>query len=156
MRRRTYRTDLTTGNFDVKKLHEMICAFLELVDDFVLMIDDENYQYRFNEDNELIIGINRQPKRSSPVESLIFSDYADNLKKMKGLVDNYSVAFSCLNEEEKFIFKAVYHERLTDTQIVISHPDFYDKKIKRILDEAIIKFALKSGLYKLFKTFSSL
>ena len=108
MRRTQYKTNVTYEALDINSLHEMICAFLELVDDFILMIHDEDYRFKFNDNNDLEFLSKKKPTKVSPVESLVFSDYFENLEQMKNLVDNYPLALDSLNEEQKLVFKSIY------------------------------------------------
>lgn len=98
MRRAKFKTEITTKHFDIAKLHQMICAFLELIDDFTLMIDDENFVFKINKDREMKINGNYTP-RSSQVESLVFSDYSTR-DKIKDLLAKFPIAFNILNDEE--------------------------------------------------------
>jgi len=156
MRRSQYKTSVTYDGLDVNHLHEMICAFLELVDDFILMIHDEDYRLKFNENHDLEFISKRKANKVSPIESLIFSDYFDNLELMKNLVDNYPVALSCLNEEQKIVFRSIYYDRLTHDEITERYPELYRDKTKRILKEAVVIFSLKSGLYKFQNDYAKL
>ena len=145
MNRTQYLSDFIIKQFDVKKFKKMIKAFLNLIDNFQLMIDSEEYQIKFTSNYEIRVGGNKKPT-SSKIESFIYSKY-DTIEKMEQLLLKYKVAFNSLNDTERRIFIAVFINNLTINDLCedfITYPD----KLSKIRKSAIIKFSLKLGFDK--------
>ena len=145
MNRTHYVSDFIIKQFDIKKFKKMIKAFLNLVDNFQMIIDSEEYQIRFTPNYELRFGGNRKPT-TSKVESFVYSKY-DTIEKKEQLLLKYKLAFNSLNEAERKMFIAVFINNLTINDLCedfITYPD----KLSKIRKSAIIKFSLKLGFDK--------
>ena len=66
---------------------------------------------------------------------------------MRKFLNSYYSALASLNNFEKIIFVASFVEGLTDLQIIEEY-NTNSKEIRRARDSAVVKFPIKSGLYK--------
>jgi hypothetical protein len=154
MRRSKYKTEVTLKYFNVEVLHEMICAFLEIKDDLILILDEEDYIPKLTTNFELKVNTPNKPTNSK-IESIVLS-YYDTKEKVRDLILKHPFAFNILDKDERVLFHSIYEERLNDQQIIERYPEFYSEKIKKMRKTIIIKFALKLGLNTYMDAFMSL
>lgn len=129
--------------FNIVNLQKLIKSFLNLVEQFQLMINDDEYQIRYSSTFEVKVGGNKKPT-SSKVETLLFTEY-DNMQKKKELLLKYKVGFNSLNEIERKVFKETFVDLLTRDEICENN-NIYTGKYTAIKKSAIVKFCLATGL----------
>lgn len=66
---------------------------------------------------------------------------------IRKFLNSYYSALTSLNNFEKTIFIVSFIEGLTDLQIIEEY-NTNSKEIRRARDSAVVKFSIKSGLYK--------
>ena len=70
MVRRTYLTDFITEQFDLKACQKLITKFLVIIEQFQLMLSDDEFRIKFDSHDEIKVGGNKKPTNSK-VESLL-------------------------------------------------------------------------------------
>ena len=143
MRRNVYLSKHFLKQFDVKTFQKIIITFLNIVDEFELLLNSRDYQINFDNNNEIKVGGSKKPS-SSIVESLLFNEY-DNREKKEQLLLKYRDGFNSLNEEERKVFRTIYVEGKTNAQ-ASSQLLMYNDKINIIKMSAVVKFCIKTGL----------
>ena len=141
-----------TKQYDVDTLKEIIRAFIGLQETLKLIIDDPTYMVSFN-DNEISIGTNAKP-RSSKVESLAITNYT-SVEDMKDLLLKYPLAYECLNDYERSIFKSIFIDNMKESAVAIEI-GIHNRVFQTAKESTIIKFCIKLGLDKFTKHFKAL
>ena len=154
MKRSKYKSDVTLKHYDTVILNEMICAFLEIIDDLILILDEDDYNLKMSSNYELKVSNATRP-RTSKVESLALNFY-DTKDKIRNLILKYPNAFNILTEEERILFNAIYIDHLREYQVIEKYPQFYYNKIQAVKKTAIIRFSLKLGLHNFIDAYTSL
>lgn len=152
MVKRTYLPDFIIEQFDLKACQELITKFLYIVEQFQLMLSDDEFRIKFDSHDELKVGGNKKPTNSK-VESLLFTEY-DNKFKKEELLLKYKVGFNSLTDGERKVFKGIFIDYLTMNQICQKYL-LYSDKVNHIKKSAVVKFCLATGLDKyqeIFKT----
>lgn len=145
-------SDFIVKQFDVKKLEEMINAFLELVETASLILDDKDYYIRITSTYEVeLSGKSSNRNVSSKIETFMIYEY-DNKDKLRDLIAKYPNAVNMLskNEKELFIRWFIKKEKKSFIQeTMILHQYQYD----RLKKSMIVKFCLFLGLDKYINNF---
>lgn len=145
MVRRTYLPDFITEQFDLKAYQKLITKFLVIIEQFQLMLSDDEFRIKFDSHDEIKVGRNKKPTNSK-VESLLLIEY-DNRNKKEELLLKYKVGFNSLTDCERKVFKGVFIDYLTMNQICEKYL-LYPDKVNYIKKSAIIRFCLATGLDK--------
>lgn len=145
MQKKEFLSNYMLKQYDTAKLKRIIKIFLEMTDNFQMVIDDDSYYIRITSSYEIKTGGNKKPT-SSKVEHFIINKY-DSINKMQQLLLKYKVAFNSLNEMERIVFintfiKPNSNEDLCERLIT------YKDKIVLARKSGIVKFSIILGLTK--------
>lgn len=145
-------TDFMIKQFDVKKLEEIVKAFLELVETATLILDDKDYYIRITPTYEVeLAGKSSVRNTCSKIETFMIYEY-DSKDKLRDLIAKYPSAVEKLTKEEKELFIRCFINKEKKTYIqeaMILHQYQYD----RLKKSAIIKFCVCLGLDKYINNF---
>ena len=145
-------TDFMIKQFDVKKLEEIVKAFLELVETATLILDDKDYYIRITPTYEVeLVGKSSVRNTCSKIETFMIYEY-DSKDKLRDLIVKYPSALEKLTKEEKELFIRCFMNKEKKTYIqeaMILHQYQYD----RLKKSAIIKFCVFLGLDKYINNF---
>lgn len=150
MQQKHYLSNFIIKQFDVVKFKKMIKVFLSLVENFQIVLDEEEYYIKLTPSYEIRVGGASKPTHSK-VESFVIKQY-DTAEKKQQLILKYKLAFNCLNDLERKVFYAVFLEHKTTIDIcedLIVYPD----KLNYVKKSAIVRFALKLGFDKFIDQF---
>ncbi len=150
MHQTLYLADFITRQYDLKKFEKMIKAFLNLVDNFQLMVNTEEYSLKLTASYEIRCGGNKKPT-SSKIESFYHNKY-DTIEKKEQLLLKYRDAFNSLNEVERKVFMATFVNPLSNQELC-SKLLVYEKKLTIIRKSAIVRFCLRLGFDRFVDNF---
>jgi len=146
-----YLSNFIVNQFNVKKFQKMIKAFLNLVENFQVLIDADDYYIKITPTYEIKVGGSKKPT-SSKIESFVFNQY-NTIEKQKELLLKFKNALNSLNEIERKVFVSIFINNLTTADLcedLIIYPD----KLNVIKKSAIVKFCLKLGFDKFMDIFN--
>ncbi len=145
-------SDFIVNQFDVKKLEEIIKAFLELVETASLILDEKDYYIRITPTYEVeLAGSSSSRNVSSKIETFMIYEY-DSKDKLRDLIEKYPNALNKLSKEEKELFVRCFINKEKKTFIqdsMILHQYQYD----RLKKSTIVKFCIILGLDKYINNF---
>lgn len=145
-------TDFMINQFDVKKLEEMVRAFLELVETASLILDDNDYYIRITPTYEVeLAGKSNVRSTSSKIETFMIYKY-DSKEKLRDLIAKYPNAVKKLTKEEQELFVRCFINKEKKSYIqeaMILHQYQYD----RLKKSTIVKFCIILGLDKYVNNF---
>lgn len=145
-------SDFMVKQFDVKKLEEIIEAFLELIEMATLILNDKDYYIKITPNYEIVLsGKSTVRNVSSKIESFMIYKY-DTQDKLKELILKYPNAVHMLSKEEQKIFVKCFINKEKKSFIqdeMLLHQYQYDKLKK----STVIKFCLILGLDKYVDNF---
>ena len=152
MRSEKILSDFIVKQFDVKKLEEMVKAFLELVETASLILDDKDYYIRITPTYEVeIAGKSSCRNVSSKIETFMIYEY-DTKDKLRDLIAKYPNAVKMLSKQERELFIRCFINKEKKTFIqdsMILHQYQYD----RLKKSMIVKFCVFLGLDKYVNNF---
>lgn len=145
MQKREFLSSYMLKQYDTAKLKKIIKLFLEMTDNFQMVIDEDSYYIRITSSYEMKIGGNKKPI-SSKVEHFIINKY-DSINKMQQLLLKYKIAFNSLNEMERVVFINTFIKQNSNEELcerLITYKD----KIVLARKSGIVKFSIRLGLTK--------
>lgn len=145
-------SDFIVNQFDVKKLEEIIKAFIELVETASLILDDNDYYIRITPTYEVeLSGKSTCHNVSSKIETFMIYEY-DTKEKLRNLIEKYPNAVNTLSKQEQELFIRCFINKEKKSFIqetMILHQYQYDK----IKKSTIVKFCVILGLDKYVNNF---
>ena len=152
MKSETILSDFMVKQFDVKKLEEIIKAFLELVETASLILDEKDYYIQITPTYEVeMTGGSSVRNVSSKIETFMIYEY-DSKDKLRELIAKYPNAVKMLSKEEKELFIRCFINKEKKSFIqeaMILHQYQYD----RLKKSMIVKFCIFLGLDKYVNNF---
>src|SRR5574344_829313 len=145
MQKREFLSSYMLKQYDTAKLKKIIKLFLEMTDNFQMVIDEDSYYIRITSSYEMKIVGNKKPI-SSKVEHFIINKY-DSINKMQQLLLKYKIAFNSLNEMERVVFINTFIKQNSNEELcerLITYKD----KIVLARKSGIVKFSIRLGLTK--------
>lgn len=138
--------------FDIKKLEEILKAFLELVETATLMLDEKDYYIKITPTYEIeIAGKSSVRNVSSKIETFMIYEY-DTKDKLRELISKYPNAVKMLSDKERELFIRCFvnkEKKVSIQDSMFLYPYQYD----RLKKSTIIKFCIFLGLDKYVKNF---
>lgn len=152
MKRECILSDFMVNQFEVKKLEEIIKAFLELIETAALILDEKDYYIRITPTYEVeVAGSSSNFNVSSKIETFMIYEY-DSKDKLRDLIEKYPKALNKLSKVEKELFIRCFvnkEKKSVIQETMILHQYQYD----RLKKSTIVKFCVILGLDKYIKNF---
>ena len=146
MKKSKYMNQSLVKQYPLNDLKDVIYISTDIVEIFLIELEEG-----FNYDSTSICSYEKKYStsisgKSSKIESLLIKNMSTE-DAMRKFLNRYYSALASLNNFEKIIFVASFVEGLTDLQIIEEY-NTNSKEIRRARDSAVVKFSIKSGLYK--------
>lgn len=152
MKNQIILSDFIIKQFDIKKLEEIIKAFIELIETALLILDDKDYYIKITPNYSVELpGHSSVRNTSSKVEGFMIHEY-DNKDKLRELIAKYPSAMKKLTKEEQELFIRCFINKEKQVYIqekMVLHQYQYDK-IKKSM---VVKFCIILGLDKYTNSF---
>ena len=145
MRRKEFYSEYTIRQYDINKLKEVIKVFLEMIESFQSIIDEDSYYIKITSSYEIKVGGIQKPT-SSKVEHFVINKY-DTIDKQKQLLLKYKNALNRLNEMERTVFINTFIYE-TSTEELCDKLITYKDKIVLARKSGIVRFCQILGLDK--------
>lgn len=151
-RRSEYLSDFVSNQYPIETLKSIIFAVLDLVENFIIILNEERYLNSASISNyEERLG-SFQRITSSKVESMCINTLHTELK-MKDFIRKYGNALNSLNQEEKAIFIYTFIKKY-DNLTILSKLRMHPVQLNTIRKSAIVRFSIKLGLERFVSLFN--
>lgn len=152
-RRSEYLSEFVSNQYPIETLKSIIIAILDLVENFIIILNEEKYLNSASISNyEERLG-SFQRITSSKVESLCINTLQNELK-MKDFIRKYGNALNSLNLEEKSVFIYTFIKKY-DNLTILSKLRMHPVQLNTIRKSAIVRFSIKLGLENFIPLFDN-